>query len=41
MDLRTWLLDQGLTVPELALELEAPLKTEQDWVYRGVVPCAK
>ena len=36
MDLRTWLDDQGLSVRELALELDVPLKTAQDWVYRGV-----
>ncbi len=38
MDLKNWLLDQGLTVRELALGLDVPLKTAQDWVYRGVVP---
>ena len=40
MDLRNWLRDQGLTVRELALELQVPLKTAQDWVYRGVLPSA-
>ena len=40
MDLKSWLQDQGLTVRELALELEVPLKTAQDWVYRGVAPSA-
>jgi len=40
MDLKSWLRDHGLTVRELALELEVPLKTAQDWVYRGVAPCA-
>ena len=39
-DLRKWLLDQGLTVRQLAVELEVPLKTAQDWVYRDVVPSA-
>ena len=29
---------QGLTVRDFALGLEVPLKTAQDWVYRGVVP---
>lgn len=40
MDLKSWLQDLGLTVRELALELGVPLKTAQDWVYRGVVPSA-
>ena len=40
LDLKCWLQDQGLTVRELALELEVPLKTAQDWVYRGVAPSA-
>ncbi len=26
------------SVRQLAFELEVPLKTVQDWVYRGVVP---
>ena len=38
MDLKLWLRDQGLSVREFALELEVPLKTAQDWVYRGVDP---
>ncbi len=38
MSLRSLLLQQGLSVRELASELEVPLKTVQDWVYRGVVP---
>jgi len=38
MDLKCWLQDQGLTVREPALELEVPLKTAQDWVYRGAAP---
>lgn len=41
MELRDWLQIQGLTVRELALEIDLPLKTAQDWVYRGVVPSAK
>ena len=40
MDLKSWLRDHGLTVRELALELEVPHKTAQDWVYRGVAPSA-
>ena len=40
MDLKTWLDDQGLTVRVLAQELAVPLKTAQDWVYRGAVPSA-
>ncbi len=38
MDLKTWLWGQPLTVREFALDLDVPLKTAQDWVYRGVVP---
>lgn len=38
MDLKSWLNEQGLSVRELAVQLEAPLKTVEDWVYRGVVP---
>ena len=38
MNLRLWLSEQRLSVRELALELGVPLKTAQDWVYRGVVP---
>ena len=38
MDLKLWLSDQGLSVREFALELDVPLKTAQDWVYRGVAP---
>ena len=38
MSLKLLLLQQGLSVRELASELEVPLKTVQDWVYRGVVP---
>ena len=38
MNLRLLLQQQGLSVRQLASELEVPLKTVQDWVYRGVVP---
>ena len=38
VDLKPWLAVNGLTVRDCALELEVPLKTAQDWVYRGVVP---
>ncbi len=41
MHLKPWLQEQGLTVREFALELEVPLKTAQDWVYRGVAPSAE
>jgi hypothetical protein len=41
MDLKFWLTEQGLSVRELALQLEAPLKTVEDWVYRGAAPSAK
>ena len=38
MDLKLLLQQQGLSVRQLAVELELPLKTVQDWVYRGVAP---
>ena len=38
VDLKHWLSVQGLTVRDFALELDVPLKTAQDWVYRGVAP---
>ena len=38
MDLRLLLQQQGWSVRQLAAELEVPLKSVQDWVYRGVVP---
>ncbi len=41
IDLKSWLNDQGLSVRELALQLEVPLKTAQDWVYRDVTPSAE
>ena len=37
-DLMHWLRQQGLSVRELAVGLELPLKTVEDWVYRGVQP---
>ena len=37
-DLKFWLSEQGLTVRELAAQLDVPLKTVQEWVYRGVQP---
>ena len=41
MNLRLWLSEQGLSVRELAVQLEVPPKTVEDWVYRGVVPKAQ
>ncbi len=38
MDLMLWLRQQGLSVRELAAGLEQPLKTVEDWAYRGVKP---
>jgi len=38
IDLNVWLGQQGLSVRELAAGLELPLKTVEDWVYRGVQP---
>ena len=38
IDLKFWLRQQGLSVRELAFQLEVPVKTVQDWVYRGVAP---
>ena len=40
IELKTWLEEQRLTVRELAVELWVPLKTAQDWAYRGVAPSA-
>ena len=37
-DLMLWLRQQGLSVQELAVGLELPVKTVQDWVYRGAMP---
>ena len=38
IDLRFWLREQGLSVRELAEELGLPVKTVEDWVYRGAMP---
>jgi len=38
LELKPWLAANELTVRDFALGLEVPLKTAQDWVYRGVVP---
>ena len=38
MDLMLWLRRQGLSVRELAAGLGLPLKTVEDWVYRGALP---
>ncbi len=38
MNLKLWLNQQGLSVRELALQMEVPLKTVQDWVYRRIEP---
>ena len=38
VDLKYWLGEQGLTVRELALQLDVPLKTAEEWAYRGVAP---
>ena len=38
MNLKFWLHQQGFSARELALQLEVPLKTVEDWVYRGVLP---
>ena len=38
LNLKFWLSEQGMKVRELALELDVPLATVEDWVYRGAVP---
>ena len=38
VDLKTWLREQGLSVRELARELELPLATVEDWAYKGAAP---
>ena len=38
LNLRFWLGEQGMKVRELALELDVPLPTVEDWVYRGAAP---
>lgn len=40
ISLKSWLVEHGLTVRDFALELDVPLKTAQDWVYRDVSPSA-
>ncbi len=39
-NIRTRLREQGCSVRHLAHELDVPLKTVQDWVYRGKSPSA-
>ena len=39
MNLRWWLSQQVLSVRELARQIDVPVKTVQDWVYRGTEPC--
>ena len=41
VDLKTWLSEQELTVRDFSLELGVPIKTVQDWVYKGVEPSAE
>jgi hypothetical protein len=38
VELKPWLTANDLTVRDFALDLDVPLKTAEDWVYRGVVP---
>ena len=38
MNLKYWLNQQGMSVREFALQMEVPLKTVQDWVYRQIEP---
>ena len=38
LNLRFWLRDQGLSVRELAGNLDVPVPTVEDWVYRGTTP---
>ena len=38
MNLKIWLSQQGLSVREFALQMDVPLKTVQDWVYREKDP---
>ena len=38
LNLKLRLHQRGMSVRELAAELEVPLKTVQDWAYRGVAP---
>ena len=39
-DLRVWLRQHGMTVADFAARLGKPLKTVEDWVYRGKMPSA-
>ena len=41
VDLKIWLGEQGIAVRDFAQELGVPIKTVQDWVYRGVKPSAE
>ncbi len=41
IDLKSWLTGHDLSVREFALEIGVPLKTAQDWIYRGTVPSAE
>ena len=38
VNLKSWLREQGVSVRELAAQLDLPRKTVEDWVYRGAVP---
>ena len=38
LKLKVWLREQGLSVRELASDLDVPLPTVEDWVYRGTAP---
>jgi len=38
VNLRFWLIEQGMKVRELARDLDVPLTTVEDWVYRGASP---
>ena len=38
IELTLWLRQEGLSVRELAAGLKLPLKTVEDWVYRGARP---
>ena len=41
LDLKYWLHEQGLTVRERAVQIDVPLKTAEEWAYRGVAPRAE
>ena len=41
VDLKPWLAANELTVRDFAIGVDVPLKTAQDWVYRGGVPSAE